>query len=246
MNKYYVYGHYDSQGNVFYIGKGTGERAGRIERHPTWTYYVEKYLLNNYIVKIIQDNLTEDEAFSMEAELILQYSKQLINWERPLIAKVTFSPFAEKKFTEVKDVRGVKDWESFHRYNKLLNENKKLISDSKILEITNIEGAIEGYRKVIKDLAEYSGYNEWENMDDCLLKRICLEMEKGEGIKGEVEAINRLTLCLCKVKRKDEAKIEALNYFSTYTYDCRTEAYVNIMKRVYKGEEIPLDILNTF
>lgn len=128
--------------------------------------------------KIIQDNLTEYEAESMEAELILQYRKQLINWERPLIAKVTFSPFDEKHFTEVKDARWVKDWGSFNRYNKLRNENKKLISDSKILEITNIEGAIEGYRKAIKDLAEYSGYSEWENMDDCLLKRICLEMGK--------------------------------------------------------------------
>jgi hypothetical protein len=121
-----------------------------------------------------------------------------------------------------------------------------LISDSKILEITNIEGAIEGYRKAIKAIAEYCGYSGWENMDDCLFKKICLEVERDKGKEGEIEAIDRLTLCLCKIGRRSEAKIEAHNYFSTYTQDYSSIGYVNVMKRVYKGEEIPLEVLNTF
>lgn len=51
MKKSYVYGHYDNQGNVFYIGKGTAERAWSKVRHPVWVYYVEKHLSNNYAAK---------------------------------------------------------------------------------------------------------------------------------------------------------------------------------------------------
>lgn len=69
---------------------------------------------------------------------------------------------------------------------------------------------------------------------------------KKQGIKDEIEAIERLTMCLCKIGRKNEAKIEAHNYFSTYTHDYTYKGYVNVMKRVYKGEEIPLEVLNTF
>lgn len=246
MKDYYVYGHYDSQGNVFYIGKGTEKRAWKKERHVTWKYYVEKHLLNNYTVKIIRDNLTENEAEILEMSLILQYSKQLINWERPLQAKITFSPFSEEKFTTVKDATWLNSFVGTERFFKLRDANRKLISDSKILEITDIEGAIEGYRRAIKAIAEYCGYSQYDYMNDCLKKRINVEMEKSQGVHGEMEAINRLTMCLCKVSRKDEAKMEAHNYFSTYTFDYTYKGYFDIMKRVYKGEELPMEVLNTF
>jgi len=77
-------------GNCFYIGKGVGGRAyakSTRARHPIWFYYVNKHLNGQYEAKILKDNLTDDEAEELEAELILKYSKQLINWVRPIVAK---------------------------------------------------------------------------------------------------------------------------------------------------------------
>jgi hypothetical protein len=244
----YVYGHYDNQGNVFYIGNGIGDRAfakSTRDRHATWFYYVNKYLKGQYEVKIIKDNLTNEEAEELEAELILKYSKQLINWTRPIIAKVAFSPFEENKITTIKDDSGIEDWESFNKYTKLRLDNRKFIVETKPFEKINIEEAISRYRKAIKTISEYCYYSQTESMKDCLKKTVCLDMEKAEGIKGEIEAIERLTLCLCKVGRREEAKREALDYFSTFSQDYTYKGYVDIMKRVYKGEVLPLDVLNT-
>jgi hypothetical protein len=59
-NNFYVYSHFDKNGNCFYIGKGTGRRAWSKDRHSVWVYYIEKCLLNEYTVKIIKDGLSED------------------------------------------------------------------------------------------------------------------------------------------------------------------------------------------
>ena len=55
----YVYGHYrESDGKLFYIGKGIGNRAwDKIRRNRYWFRVVNKHGL---IVKIIEDNLTEE------------------------------------------------------------------------------------------------------------------------------------------------------------------------------------------
>ena len=67
----YVYGHYrESDGKLFYIGKGTGNRAwDEKRRNRYWFRVVNKHGL---VVKIIEDNLTEEQAFSKEKQLITE------------------------------------------------------------------------------------------------------------------------------------------------------------------------------
>lgn len=73
--KYYVYKHSKaSNWEVFYIGKGHGKRAWRkVDRSDWWHKTVSKHGLK---VEIIQDNLSETEAFNLEIMLIKQYGRR--------------------------------------------------------------------------------------------------------------------------------------------------------------------------
>jgi hypothetical protein len=65
----YVYGHYKADTDeLFYIGKGTGRRAWlQNGRSDYWRRVVAKHGL---VVKILQENLTDEDAFVKEKELI--------------------------------------------------------------------------------------------------------------------------------------------------------------------------------
>ena len=67
----YVYGHYKADtGELFYIGKGSGHRAwSKRTRNKHWKYVVEKHGL---IIKVLEDGLTDDEAYNRERQLIAE------------------------------------------------------------------------------------------------------------------------------------------------------------------------------
>jgi hypothetical protein len=66
-NRFYVYGHYNLDGNLFYIGKGCARRAwSKSERSLKWDEVANK----GYSVKLLHENLTEDKALELEVELI--------------------------------------------------------------------------------------------------------------------------------------------------------------------------------
>jgi hypothetical protein len=64
-NQSYIYFHINPLTNkVFYVGKGTGDRAWKKSgRNNYWINTVNKY---GYIVDIVEDNLTEDISFQRE------------------------------------------------------------------------------------------------------------------------------------------------------------------------------------
>lgn len=72
-NRFYVYGHYTADTNrLFYIGKGTGRRAwdrGKTDRNDYWHKTVNKH---GIVVKLLIENLTEEDAFTKEKELIAE------------------------------------------------------------------------------------------------------------------------------------------------------------------------------
>jgi hypothetical protein len=73
--KYYIYGHYiPGDREPFYIGKGHSKRAWNIgNRNFWWNNIVKKYGLE---VKILYENLTENEAFNIEKQLITEYGRR--------------------------------------------------------------------------------------------------------------------------------------------------------------------------
>jgi len=66
---FYTYVHYNMQNKPIYVGKGTGDRA-----------YTKRNYGEDYIVKIIDDNLFEETALELESFLIQQIGiKNLYN-----------------------------------------------------------------------------------------------------------------------------------------------------------------------
>lgn len=71
---YYVYLHKDNAtGTVFYVGKGYGDRAWRKDgRNQLWQEHV-KSLSDGWCVEIAEDDLSEIEAFEIEADLVERF-----------------------------------------------------------------------------------------------------------------------------------------------------------------------------
>lgn len=74
-NRFYVYEWYNIEtGEIFYVGKGTGRRLKSPNgRNRYFLRYKNKY---NCDVRIVKDNLTNDESLELEAELIAKYKKE--------------------------------------------------------------------------------------------------------------------------------------------------------------------------
>lgn len=76
--RYYVYGHYTKDtGDLFYIGKGTGNRAWmKNNRSKKWHEVVNS---RGFTFKLLNENLESEEAIELERKLILENQKVLIN-----------------------------------------------------------------------------------------------------------------------------------------------------------------------
>lgn len=195
---FYVYFHKNLSGQVFYIGKGTGRRAWSTDRHPVWKKYVTERLNGAYNVEIHREGLTEVEAEELEASLIAKYGKQLINWINP-----------RREF----------DYQALDRFHKLRDANRKFVAETRPLEKTDPVQAIARYRKALVIMREY----------EAITKERGLVAEMGVGPDwGDPNILDRLTICLIKVGRIQEAVDESEEYF----YDFPSALNLVIGKRV--------------
>lgn len=208
--KFYVYAHNDSEGKTFYIGEGKGDRAWSKDRHSLWNLYVDKHLGNKYQVLILKDNLPEAEAEELESEWIAHYGSQLVNWVN--MGRDT-------------------DFAKLDVFNRLRDENKARIQDARKLEKENIDQAIEMYIAAIESIDEYQSIEYEGGLVGQLLK----EESEQIGRFGEIEALDRLTMCLIKVTRIEEAANTTRDYFERYRGDLRLSAAERINKRIEKA-----------
>jgi hypothetical protein len=206
----YVYAHVTPDGKMFYIGKGTAQRAWSDARHLLWHRYVEKHLGGQYQTVILKDDLSSDEAEQLEAEWIAQESDTLVNW-------VNFH-------------RGT-DFERVAVLHGLRNTNRALIAQAKSLEDTDMEAAVQMYINAIAASADYA---EWDT-DSGLIGRLLREIREENGLHGELKAIDRLTMCLIKLGRAEAAAEHLRNYLLKFRGDERSAGCEPIRKRVAKA-----------
>lgn len=205
----YVYAHLDSKGQIFYIGMGRGRRAWSGNRHPVWYRYVEKHLNGKYQVQILHENLSEGEAAELEAAWIAQHSDTLVNWinmGRPV------------------------DYEANAKYHKLRDANRSLIQKARAVEKQNLEQAVSMYIQAIESIQEYAFISSEKGLVGQLIDEETAEI----GVRGEVEAIDRLTICLIKLGRHMEAGQRAASYFALYPGDLVYRTADRVMQRVHK------------
>ena len=73
MNRFYTYAYLRGDGTPYYIGKGTGRRA--FYKHPTRHKFVRVPEDEKRII-FISENLTEEDAYREEIELIKKYGRK--------------------------------------------------------------------------------------------------------------------------------------------------------------------------
>ena len=73
-DKFYTYIHYTLNENIpFYVGKGKGYRCLSVDRSQWWQNVVNKH---NYYIVIDSINLTEEQAFLREKELVIKFGRK--------------------------------------------------------------------------------------------------------------------------------------------------------------------------
>jgi hypothetical protein len=208
--QYYVYAHLDSSRQIFYVGKGTGRRAWSTERHPLWSRYVEKHLNGEYQVKILHDNLSAEDVEEVEAAWIAQCSDTVVNW---------FNMGRET------------DFEPLDRRNSLRAVNLSLIQQAKAIEKYDLEKATSMYIQAIEAIQSYAFITYEKGLVSQLLEEEAAEL----GVCGEINALDRLTLCLIKLGRPAEAVQHTDNYFALYRRDLQFGVAKRIAKRFNKA-----------
>jgi len=146
-NIFYVYVHRKlSDNNVFYVGKGNGYRAyQKNKRNDFWQNVVKKH---GYLVEIVLNNLTEQQAFNLEKELIKYYGrKNLCNLTdggdgtsghvQSCVTKKKLKEIAIKQFScpimiEEHKKREKKKWESLELREKMSNIIKEYEKDPEV------------------------------------------------------------------------------------------------------------------
>lgn len=206
----YVYAHEDNSGNIFYIGKGTGSRAWSKDRHPLWHRYVNNHLHNEYNITILEENLSSAEAEEIEGDWITNLGSSLVNW-------VNYGRET--------------DFETLERFHILRNANKQLISEARLVEAKDLNMAADMYSKAIAAIQSYATI-EYEGG---LVGKLLKEESAEAGCFGEIEAIERLTMCLIKLKRVKEAAQIMESYFKLYAGDFNSAAAARIKKRIEKA-----------
>jgi hypothetical protein len=203
-NDFYVYFHRDGCGQVFYVGKGTGQRAWSMDRHPAWTKYVTDRLNGAFKVEIYRGGLTESEAEDLESSLIAQYGKQLINWINP-----------GRQF----------DYQGLERYHKLRNENRQFVAETQALERIDPATAVSRYRQALSAMREYEAIT--------LERGLVAEMGVGPNC-GDPNILDRLTLCLIRHGQIEAAIEEAAKYFADFPTAANLVVGKRIRARVEK------------
>jgi len=208
--RYYVYAHLDSSEEIFYVGKGTGGRAWSTDRHPLWKRYVDKHLNGEYKVKILHDNLSELDAMELEEAWIAQCSNTVVNW---------FNMGREDDFKAMNWLVGLR------------GELATFTRRAKAIEKFDLEKATSMYIEAIGAIPFFAFIAPVKGLVGQLLKEEAEEL----GVYGEVDVLNRLTICLIKLGRPEEAAQHTDNYFARYRRDLQREVANRIMKRVSKA-----------
>lgn len=224
--RWYIYAHKDTAGNVFYVGKGTGRRAWADRtgtgdgigsaRHESWYWYVDKHLKNEYSVEILQDGLTEDEAFDAEINQMGQYDPDtLINWGN---LHARFVGPTQKDYAEAQE---------------LARQAKQLCRDLQGYKTDDASAVVGLLVQVLALVYEYAPVLHSLQRTG-LVRKIQLEMHGEQQMKGEIAVIDRLSFWMKKTGQLNEAGEIVKEYFETFPNDLRYSEVAAIQKRLAK------------
>jgi hypothetical protein len=118
------------------------------------------------------------------------------------------------------------DYEALDRYHRLRNGNRAFVTETRPLETANLSDAIDRYYRALETMREYESLT--------LERGLVAELSSNYRC-GDVNILDRLTLCLVKAGRAAEADGVVKAYFVEFP-DARKRAAVRpIVARVAKA-----------
>lgn len=114
------------------------------------------------------------------------------------------------------------------KYQGMRSAARLLQQNSKTLEATDIDQAINGYRNAMRLHIESAGIQIY----------IAVRPTNTEPLfpqSGDIDCIDRLTLCLCKAGKASDAKDAMDEYFAAFPKDAELKAAEKVRKRVAKA-----------
>jgi hypothetical protein len=116
-------------------------------------------------------------------------------------------------------------------YNKRRDANKELLAEARKHEKTNLERAASIYIDAVNAISSYA----FINADRGLIGQLTNKRVRKHGHHGDLNALNRLTLCLIKLGRVQEAAERVDDYFRLYRADLNKSVARQIRKRIAKA-----------
>ena len=126
------------------------------------------------------------------------------------------------------------DLEPSARYPELRDANLVTFAEAKGKEKTNPEGAVLLYQQALEKLAEYAPIQP----DLGLVGKLIDEYIAEYGLRGDLQILDRLTLCLVRLGRGTEAKAATTAYFAAYRWDAQLSGAQKIEQRVAKAAHV--------
>jgi hypothetical protein len=130
--------------------------------------------------------LSEQEVESIEVGYIEEFGGQLVNWINP---------------------RREYDYDALMEYHERRNANSSFAASLKELEAKDLESAVAGYIKTLHEMYEYESIITERGVVSDLSDQL-------PRAAGDLDILNRLTLCLFKLQRYQEVIDTTEQYFA--------------------------------
>ena len=120
--------------------------------------------------------------------------------------------------------------EALDKYHALRKENVILMQAARAMEKTDLIRATSLYQEALQKMSQYADMQLFQGKSQFLNE----QERRANGISGHIEIIDRLTLCLSRLRRGEEAYVAAIEYFGLYKKDLNSTTANRILKRVSK------------
>ena len=210
-SNYAILGHFNPQGECFYVWVAGEDDLEVPSNDSLWTLYTEDMLDGKYEIEVIKDDLTYTKAHALKERLLKKHAATAINRNNP----------ARKPLVEERE-----------QFDRLTAEIANLGAQGKQLEKTDSEGALGIYRQQLQCVEQ-----QFElRIEEGLFGMVSCEMFKRTRCAQVLNPLNKITIILCKLKRVAEAESIFKSVLAKFPHARNSSKVEPIIQRINRAK----------